>query len=119
MLPVFAPGASTRTVYNPLLGSMIVGRLKLVLAEVSDARVLPSGASKLAVTDPRVLAVNCAVACCPALPAKVALTFCPGAPTFRVAAGPFGVMLVIRSVASLRVTATLPVAVEDGIIATV
>src|SRR5215469_13180621 len=86
---------------------MTVGREKLAAEEVVEISVLPSGFSRLTVTELMVLPVSCTVACWPDVALKVSLAFCPG-PGVTVTAAPPGVILCVITVESYSVTVALP-----------
>ena len=86
---------------------MAVGSEKLLAVLLNVRTTVPSGLSRLTVTSGMLLLLNCTAACWPADAGKVSWPFCPR-PRFRVTADPFGVMLCVMGVASLKVTVALP-----------
>jgi|KBSMisStandDraft_5_1062788.scaffolds.fasta_scaffold64829_4 hypothetical protein len=85
MLPWFVQSGFTSIVYVPLVGNVCVWRLKLLPDDHPEVSEPPSGFRNVTVVDPMVLPVRCTVACCPALPEKVALPFWPGTVNVRAA----------------------------------
>ena len=66
-----------RMLYTPVLDNVSVGRLKLLLLEVTKALV-PPGSDRATFTVPSVLPLSRAVTCCPALPLKEMTALWPG-----------------------------------------
>ena len=114
MLPVAVPVGSIRIVYSPEAGKLTVGKLKLAADVVVEVDVVPSGPMRLAVTELKVLEVNCTVACCPPIALKVTFAFWPGTVVVAVTPLPPDVIDVKALVESFSVSATLPVTPLPG-----
>ena len=113
MLPVTVPAGSIRIVYSPDAGKLKVGKLKVAAEVLVEINVVPSGATRLAVTEPKVLEVNCTVACCPPIALKVTFAFCPG--TVVVTVMPLPEVIGVNTfVESFTVKPTLPVKPPSG-----
>jgi hypothetical protein len=79
-----------------------VARLKLggFHVEFTSVSTVPFEATSLTLICSIVLLVICTVACCPLVPLKVSLAFCPGVVVVAVTAWPPAVMGALKSVAS-------------------
>src|SRR5262249_16415 len=115
--PMLAPLGSMVIENVPVTDNVCVARLKLALLEVVVVSVVPSGLSNLTVTLPMVLAVTGTVTCCPDVPLKVTVAFCPGTVVVTLRADPPIVTLPVGSAGtSYSVSVMLPVLVLFGLI---